>query len=129
MWIDEIAEYLEGKNVAGVPDQVYVGTIPAGMTLAVMLAGPQVGVKVDPDMPGYHKTSLQMVVRAATSSTAEELAQLVSDSLETETMTTIEKVRINHIRPRHLPIPFPRSGGDYYEAVVNFDLCFVRLMA
>lgn len=129
MWIDEIAEYLESKGVTDIPEPVYVETMAPDAQRAVMLAGPPSGMRYDPELPGFHKGGLQMVCRAKTSKAAEELAQLVSDTLETEVATNVTKLRINYIRPRHLPQVFPRSGGDYYEAVVNFDLCFVRLMA
>lgn len=129
MWIDDLAVWAETLVITGLPTPVYVQTIPAEVSPAVMFAAPQIGVRVDPDLPGYHHTSFQMVVRAKKSQDAEILAQRVSDAIETEQRVSLTNIRVNFIRPRHLPTSFPRSDGDFHEAVVNFDLCFIRLMA
>ena len=127
MWIDEITDYLADVGVEGLkPYEIFTQVIPANMSQAVMLAG-GIGMPVDPELPGFHKGSFQAVVRHSKSRDAEEIAQLVSDALETELMVDLDSIRVNYIRPRHLPLVFPRSDGDFYEAVVNFDLCFVRL--
>lgn len=126
MWLDELAEYAAGKAIAGIPaENIFVQQIPTGTVPAAMLAAPQTGVRIDPELRGLFKGSLQLVVRAAKSSEAESLAQAISDGIETEFEVALDSVTIRYIRPRHLPVPFPRSDGDLFEAVVNFDLCFV----
>lgn len=127
-WIDEIAVHLENKPVPGYAGTVYVQTIPVNVVPAVMLAGPMNGVPIDPEIRGLYKNaSLQLVVRAKKSADAETLAKAASDAVETEQYVTLDTIRVRHIRPRHLPASFPRSDGDFYEAVVNFDLCFEDL--
>lgn len=129
MWIDEIAEHIDTLPITGKPDVTHVQTLPAGVDLAMMIAAPLTGMGVDPELPGFHKGPFQLVVRHRTAKEAEELAQRVSDAVETEIGVDLTKVHINYIRPRHLAVSFPRSDGDYFEAVVNFDLCFYRLSA
>lgn len=126
-WIDALAEHIEGLAIPDVPALVYVQNIPSDVDEAIMIAGPPSGVDVDPELPRFLKGGFQMVVRAKTSSRAEVIAQTVSDAVETYETVPGTIIEIRHIIPRHLPISFPRSDGDYFEAVVNFDLCFIRL--
>lgn len=130
MWLDDIADYYEAKRPADLAEvRVFIHTMPANEKRAIMFAGSYNGMPVDAELPGFHKGPMQVVVRATKSSDAEQIAQAVSDAIETEVETIQGNLKMIHIRPRHLPVPFPRSGGDYYEAVVNFDVCFARLSA
>jgi hypothetical protein len=129
-WLDELADHIASKGIVGIPaDNIFVQQIPTGVTPAAMIASPQTGIRIDPELRGLFKGSLQLVVRAAKSKDAENLAQAISDGIETETGVELDSVSVRYIRPRHLPVPFPRSEGDLFEAVVNFDLCFVRVSA
>lgn len=127
MWIDELAEYVEAAGIEDYDGVVYAQTLPPHLTEGVMVSSTLVGIPVDPELPGFHQGGFQMVARAKTSERAEVIAQAVIDAIETEESVMLDTIKINYIRPRHLPVSFPRSEGDHYEAVVNFDLCFVRL--
>lgn len=126
MWLDNIAVLLRATTVRNLPrNSVFVHTIPANVPTGAMLASGYQGMKIDPELPGYHKGSLQLIVRAKTSLAAEEIAQEISEILDFEGRE-VGDILINYIRPRHLPVVFPSSKGDHYEASVNFDICFVR---
>lgn len=126
MWLDPIALFLRAQTITGLPTgEVYIGIIPSDVPVGVALTSAYQGMPVDPELPGYHKGPMQMIVRAKKSLDAENIAQLASDLLTFEGVQ-VGDIYVNYIRPRHLPAVFPRSNGDHYEASVNFDLCFVR---
>lgn len=126
MWLDNIALLLREATVPGLPrNSVFVQTIPADLSIGVMVASGYQGMKVDPELPGYHKGPMQLIVRAKTSLAAEEIALALSEILNFEGRD-VGDILVNYIRPRHLPAVFPSSKGDHYEASVNFDICFVR---
>lgn len=130
MWIDDLADHLIAQSIPELADDaVFVHTIPAGKVPALMLASGYNGIPVDPELPGYHKGALQIIARASRSVKAEEIAQKVSDALEITSSTDVGNLTVHYLRPRSLPAVFPRSNGDYYEASVNFDICFLRLSA
>lgn len=128
MWLDEIAIYLRSLHISGIDQAVFVHAMPAEVKPAVMVAVGYQGMPVDPEIPGFFKGRIQAVSRGLKSINAEEYAQAVSNAL-TINETTVGSIFVKYIRPVHLPVPFPRSGGDYYEASVNFDICFLSDMA
>ena len=130
MWTDDIANYARTGTFDGLPsDEIYANTIPSDRKIGAMLTAGYKGMSVDPEIPAYHKGPMQLIVRAGESLDAEAIAQLVSDYLMLCQEVTVGDIFIHYINPRHLPVVFPASNGDHYEASVNFDVCFVRLLA
>lgn len=123
--IDDIVTYLRGLDIDDLGTKVFRQTIPANQEVAVGVYSPLTGVKIDQELPKYHKDSLQIIARAKTYADAEAIAQAVSDAL-TIYNQQVGDTYIKHLRPRHLPAVYPRSSGDFYEGSVNFDFCFVR---
>lgn len=126
MWTDELATHLRAQNIPGIGQNVFSGSIPQEVKVALMVAA--MPVSIDPELPGYHKGRVQLISRAKTSLLAEELATAGMNEL-TISSQDVGNIYINYLRPVHLPVSFPRSNGDYYEASVNFDICFLSDMA
>lgn len=125
MWLADMADFMRTLNVSGVGNKVYVQTIPPETIPAAMVVVPLVGVNVDEELPGYHEGSFQIIVRAANPSQAYTIAKAFSDGLTLRNTTVSANVYITRLQPRHLPVVYPRSTADQFEASVNFDMNIV----
>lgn len=128
MWLTDIGEFARTLNVPKLGANIFVHTMPHDRTPAAMLVSGYQGMPIDQELPGYYRGPMQMIVRAKTSADAEEIATALMNGLWVHT-TQMGSIYVNHLRPEHLPAVFPRSNGDFYEASVNFEVCFVAVSA
>lgn len=124
MWLEDLTNFVRDARIEHVGQSVFMYTMPHDLQPALMLTSSYAGIPVDPELPGYYKGSIQLIARAKKSSLAEAASQAASDLLTMENVD-IGDTHINYLRPRHLPVLYPRSAGDYYEAAVNLDICFL----
>jgi hypothetical protein len=97
-----------------------MGEVPAG----VLLRLPPDGIKHDWNMPGYHCTNLQAIVRHADQEAGDTMADKVERALkisnmEFSTAGTL-KLRIKQMYPMTKPIIYPRSDGNGIEWSLTF---------
>lgn len=128
MWLEDLALHLRAMNHPDVGTNVFVHALPSTVETGVMLASGYQGMPVDPYIPEYYKGPMQIIARAKKSAQAEAIASAISKALTMEEVT-VGNIIVRRCHPRHLPVPFPRSNGDYFEASVNFDICFLSDMA
>lgn len=125
MWLADMASFMRTLNVATIGDKVFVQTIPVETLPAAMVVVPLTGVNVDEELPGYHEGSFQIIVRAKNPSQAYTLAKAFSDGLTLRNTEVTANTYITRLQPRHLPVVYPRSTADQFEASVNFDMNIV----
>lgn len=127
MRIDLLADLLE----AAMPGtKIFEDEMPADARAGVLLRLPLLGVPIDWEIPGYLKGQVQAIVRAQKVDTGDALAKKVGDALTfTERSFTdangVEVMFVNYLRPRTLPIIYPRSDGNGKEWSINLDACYV----
>lgn len=111
-----------GKNL-------FVHHIPADATPGVMLRFYFGGTDIDPELPGYRKTSFQMIVRDSNYARGMNLAKSISTVLNSDTTPAALSIpgitQVNYIRPRSEPFVYPLSAGSQWEFLVTFNACYV----
>jgi hypothetical protein len=121
MNVEAIAQILEdGLSGLKIGKDIFFNHAPAGKTPCVLIKEPFAGTEIDWETPPYRKARFQVVVRARDYPTGRALAQQVSDVL-TIGERDVPGMAIQHIRPRHEPVSYPVSEGDWIEFSVNFD--------
>jgi hypothetical protein len=122
----DIANYLEAQGqgyTTGRNKDIFIFSMPEQVEKALLLKDHPLGTDYDHELPGYFDTEFQVIVRAKEHAEGEEKAEAVSAALTTLNQT-IGELNVNYIRPRHLPMVFPVSEGDYLEWLLTFDANF-----
>ena len=122
----DIATYLEDQGhgyAEGRDKDIFVFSMPEMLVEGILLKDAPLGTPIDHELPGYFPTEFQVIVRAREYAEGEEKAEAISSTL-TVLNQTIGSLNVNYIRPRHVPIVFPVSEGDYLEWLVMFDANF-----
>lgn len=136
MWIQDLAEYIRAQNIAGIGNNVFIFTMKAE-DIGAMVTSHNQGVPNIPDLPDYYKGPMQIIVRSPNPQSSLEQIQAIVTLLDSnrkrkqgvDMSLALPNTKFNYIFPRHFPVVYPRSDGGYYEASVNFDVCFVALDA
>lgn len=124
----DVATYLEQQGIGyttGRAKDIFIYEMPETVTEAVLLKDAPLGNEIDHELPGYIVGDFQVIVRAKEIADGEAKADAVSSAL-TILNQTIGSLSVNYIRPRHLPMVFPVSEGDYREWLVMFDTNFCK---
>lgn len=104
--------------------------MPAGVTTGVMTRVPLEGIPEDPNMPGFYKGRIQVIIRHTDPVQGRIMANHVVSSLKFMTdeyhSASVERgaVKMSHFYPESLPIEFPSLKGDSLEWSVHFKTCF-----
>ena len=98
-----------------------------GNNVGIMLKEPGTGSKINYELPGFIKTSFQMVVRKKLYVDGKALITAAVAALTIDE-TTLTGMYIKYMRPRHDPIQFPLTPGNNQEFLVNIDVCYVLLL-
>lgn len=136
MWLEDIANYIRSANIDGIGSKVFIYTMKATDTGA-MITSHNTGLPVNNDIPDYYKGPFQLIVRANDPRSANAQATAIWNLLNSHEKEKLGQgvtfelpsIFVNFIYPRHLPVVYPRSDGDFFEASVNFDICFVAISA
>lgn len=127
--IEAITEYVRSLHIEGIDQNVFAYNLKVDEG-AVFVAS---ALGVDPEIPKMYRGSFQLVVRGRDISSTQSIAKKISDALDYNERISkglapdigVHPYVVKYIRPRHLPLLYPRSDGDLYEASVNFDICFM----
>lgn len=119
-----IIQYLEDEDLGKAGTTLFANFMPVGVTDGVMFRLPLAGVKVDPNLPGYYKVEVTMVVRATNFSDGQEKAKTLMTAL-TMYDKDLDGLYIKRMYPCTLPISFPLSDGNLYEIQVKMDVVFL----
>lgn len=123
MKLEPIATYLEGQTTLVTGQTLFVYSMPDTIRRGVLLRLPLTGTPIDHEIPGRYFTSLQAVIRDNDYTRGETTANTVKDALDLRHVQ-VGDMFLTYLRPRHLPIPFPRAESDLIEFSVNFDVRF-----
>lgn len=133
MWIEELALHLREAEIAGLGNEIYAFTMREGIKGA-MITSANSGMMADNELPGLYRGSFQVVVRAYSIRDAYDTSIALINALNSHKKKEdglaaafeLPTIIVNYIYPRHLPVIFPRSDGAFYEASINFDICFLE---
>lgn len=123
-----LARLLEAEEldlrITGTQKNLFVIHMPAQVTVGVLLRELSPGATVDHEIPRFHRTTFQAIVRHDDFLKGRKLAEDVSRVLSMECVD-LDGMHVHYIRPDNLPYVFPASQGDLLEFSVNFDACYV----
>lgn len=123
MKIETIAQVLQTAGIGTIGTDLFYHTMP-DVEEGVLLRLPLNGVRVDPELPLFFRTKLQVILRTLTFAEIDARAQEIIDTLVMQ-RRQFPGLWINYIRLYTLPITFPRSEGNTLETSINFDCCYV----
>lgn len=123
MNLEAIAARLEAQSLGVRGTSIYIHFMPADAT-GILLRDPTSGTKIDYELPGYRKTSFQLIVRNKAFVEGKTLINAAAAAL-TLGEALLPNMAIKYMRPTHEPISFPLSAGNNNEFVVNIDACYV----
>jgi hypothetical protein len=123
--LESIAEKLQTAGVGQQGQTIFINHMPSE-TLGVLLRTPFSGSQLDHELPGFRKTSFQMVVRDASHGAAMTKMTAAVAALATELETDFPQgMKVKYMRQRNDPIMFPLSAGNLVELLVNIDAAYV----
>lgn len=113
--------------VAGLPDQqVFMYHLPETVKEGVLIMHGGSGAKLDPDLPDYKKSRLQIIVRSTNYESGYDLSKQVMNVFKAVNKYSDGIVLIHFIQPLNDPISFPQSLGNFTEFSVNFETVYVE---
>ena len=122
----DLAQKLEDDGVGttiGREKNIFISTVPEIASRAILLQDNELGTPIDHEIDTFYKTEFEVTVREKDYVSGEEKSLAVSESLNV-LQSTIGSLFVYYVRPRHLPLSFPVSSGDYVEWLITFDICF-----
>lgn len=115
---------LVAQSVGVVGKSLFLSMMPTECQLGVLLRPPLTGTQIDHELPGYYKTTLQVIAR---SHDYEEGLALVNKAVKALTIkndTQLQSLFVRYLRPCHKPVSFPLSEGNFIEFSVKMEICF-----
>ncbi|MCP1540060.1 minor capsid protein [Methylorubrum extorquens] len=130
MRLDLLADFLELRGIGTPGIDIFEDQMPADCRTGVLLKLPLQGIDIDHELPGYFRGKVQAIVRAQKAEDGDRLAKRVMDALTLYRHGLVDKegrevLFINHMRPKTLPIIYPRSEGNGKEWSINMDASYV----
>jgi hypothetical protein len=128
MQLDAFVTRLHDAGVGERGKTLFAYYMPETVKTGVLLRTGLAGASIDPELPGYRPDGeITMIVRASRYEAGFALTERAVQALIVESPEVLGAYQINHCRPRHEPIVYPRSSGDGLEFSVRFDVNAVRL--
>jgi hypothetical protein len=127
---DIIRKKLDDAGLAQSGVDMFEETMPGEVVRGVMLRSPLTGIVIDPYIPGFHKPSMQVIIRHTDPVVGRKLALDIVDALTVKAIedypATAERlaVRLSVFYPKTLPIQYPRLEGNAIEWSINFTTAF-----
>ena len=119
-----IANKLQAMNLGEKGKTLFINFMPMECKDGILLRSPLNGTDIDFELPGYYKTTFNVIVRGHDYAIAAAKMQSVMTAL-CFFETPLEGVHYKYVRPKSLPVTFPVSEGNFYEIQVSFDANFV----
>lgn len=124
MNVQGVVQYLHDQGLAVIGSDLFIHHMPESVNEGILVIGPESGTMIDHHLPGYRRTSFQLIIRANEYGSGEERAEKISESLTGDGIS-MQGMYVKRVHPRHEPIVFPSSKGDLLEFSVNFDIVYV----
>lgn len=128
-----IYDILEGKLVAAgfIPgDTLFRNFMPAETVVGVMVRAPLSGIPINPFIPGFFRTKLQVISRHRDPVEGMLMAKQIAEVLKVDAVeaypASVERgpAHITLFQPDTLPIQFPQMDGNAYEISQHFNAAF-----
>jgi hypothetical protein len=116
---------LEQANLGQPGKSLFLFELPGSAEKAIVLLPQLSGTKIDHELPGLLRPGFQLVVRARDHLSGYDLANAAVEALTMNQDTQLDGILVKFVRPRHEPVPYPVSEGNYIEWSVNFDATYV----
>lgn len=127
MKLDALAQILIDEGIATAGVDLFIHKMPSNIKVGVLLLNKLSGTPIDFELPGYRRTGFQVIVRHTDYAQGIMLANNVSTALTFKGVeSTLGDMLIKHILPKHEPVVFPVSEGDFLEISVNFDAVYIQ---
>lgn len=124
MNLEPLAKLLQDKGIGTMAKTIFVNALPAECNAGVLIRQPLTGTPIDYYLPGFYKTSLQLIVRTHDYKDGEALIKRAIKALHIETDTQLDSMFIRFMRPTTKPVSFPLSLGNFIEFTVRMDVCY-----
>ena len=124
MILEAVAEFLKSERVAVGGKDLFIHEMPSKVSIGVLLLTPLSGTTINHELPKYRTAGFQVIVRHTDHVNGRLLVDQVMASL-TMANVTLGGLKVNFIRPKHEPVVYPTSEGDFLEFSVNYDANYV----
>lgn len=130
MNLDVLSQVITAADLGTLGKDLFQHHMPDAVTEAIMLKEPLAGTTINHDLPGYLKGQIQLVVRSSTNATGDAKANRLLSVLTIHNEAYADKngvflMKIVYLRPRTLPIIYPRTPGNTIEWSIVFDACYL----
>lgn len=119
-----LLDRLEAAAIGVKGTSLFVNMMPTECELGVLLKLPLTGTKINYELPGYFKTSLQVVARSHDYAQGLDLVKRAVAALLITTDTVVGAMTIRFLRPKHQPVAYPLSLGNFIEFNVSMEVCY-----
>lgn len=126
MKLEIVSKLIHEAGIAREGKDLFVGHMPEAVESGVLLIAPQTGETIDEELPCYRKSRFQIIVRASRREAGIACAKMLMDELTVSNTKLSSGDFIVKMRPRHEPVIYPVSEGDYLEISVNYDAVYNR---
>lgn len=118
-----LLDLLAAAGLGVVGESLFVHSMPLQANRAVMLRQNLTGTPIDHELPGFYKSSFQVIVRTPTYKDGESLAKSVMAAL-TLSEAQIGDMYVRYCRPVATPVPYPLTDGNMIEHNIQMSICF-----
>jgi hypothetical protein len=124
-FLDQLASRLESQGIGAVGTDIFLYNMPAQAQTGVLLLEPQLGARIDHELPGWRMVRYPLTVRSPHPQSGYELAVRVISALTITRQQALGGFLVNYVRSVHEPVPFPVDEGDLVEYAIHVDTCYV----
>jgi len=123
MNLSPIADLLNDASLGVSGKSIFINMIPSECPNGILLRNKLQGTKIDYELPGYFKTSFQLIVRAQSYSDGEKM---MLDAFAALTLSEVQvgSMYVRYVRPITQPVVFPLSKGNLLEFAADFDAVY-----
>ena len=119
-----IAQYLEDNHLGIQAKTIFINQIPVECPNGILLRNKLQGTPVNYELPGYYKTTFQLVVRSNDYTLGNQSVNDVVAALTLQEVN-IDTMHIKFMRPKTLPVVFPISKGNLLEFALDMEIVFI----
>lgn len=120
-----LVSVLESAGLGVAATSIFINMIPAECPNGILLRNKLQGTRIDYELPGYYKTSFQVIVRSENYASGEAKIASVLSSLTMRDIQ-VDSMYVKYMRPITRPVVFPLSNGNLLEFASDFDIVFTE---
>lgn len=132
MRLDKISQLLQDAQLGVEGQTLFIHQMPADCKRGILIKPPANGIKVDNTLPGYYRSTLQLIIRAQTHTDGEPFANEVMQAVtHKQTKDYLDQpgnkfaMRVNYLLADQLPLRYARLDGNGIEWSLNFITSYV----